>query len=326
MAEFVTDDPHETWPTPTFAGVLSFGRAPFTRRADGAGIAVLGVPFDLGTTNRSGAREGPNAVRRMSALLSELRNYPFGIDPIAERRVIDCGDVHFDANRVETFVPAVETAARELRLAGAQVLGIGGDHFVSYPLLRAAADHVGAPLSLVHFDAHTDTWPDDGQRIDHGTQFRRLVEEGLIDPATSVQIGIRTWNDDTMGFEVIEASWVHQHGPAATVERALRRVGDRPTYVSFDIDCIDPAFAPGTGTPVIGGLSTAQALELWRGICPELRIVGADVVEVAPAHDVSDITALAAATLVHDLLCMWDLERARDGWQADPPDGAALRG
>lgn len=309
MEQFLTDAPHHQWPTLTFAGVMSFGRAPFSRRATEVDIAILGVPLDLATTNRSGAREGPNAVRQMSAALSELENFPFGFDPIRTRRIIDCGDVHFDTNRPETFVPAVETAAHELLGAGARVLGIGGDHFISYPLLRAAARRAGRPLSLVHFDAHTDTWSDDGRRMDHGTQFRRLIEEGFIDPATSVQIGIRTWNADPMGIEIIDAPWIHEHGTAATIERARARVGDRPVYLTFDIDCLDPACAPGTGTPVIGGLSTAQALALWRGLCPALAIHGADVVEVAPAYDSADVTALAAATLVHDLLCMWDTSR-----------------
>jgi agmatinase len=307
MADFVTDAAHNEWPTLTYAGVMSFGRAPYSRRAADADIAILGVPLDLGTTGRSGAREGPNAVRIESAKLAELENFPFGFDPVKARRIIDCGDVCFDTNRVETVVPAVEAAASELHAAGARVLGIGGDHFISYPLVRAAAAQAGGPLSLVHFDAHTDTWPDDGVRTDHGTQFRRLVNEGLIDPATSMQIGIRTWNDDTMGFEIIDAPWIHEHGTAATIERALARVGNRDAYVTFDIDCIDPAFAPGTGTPVAGGLSSAQALALWRGICPHLRLVGADVVEVAPAYDSAGVTALAAATLVHDLLCMWPL-------------------
>jgi len=308
MGAFVSDaEPHE-WPTLTFAGVMSFGRAPYSRRADDADIAILGVPLDLATTNRSGAREAPNAIRAMSAVLSELKNYPFGFDPVKERRIIDCGDVYFDTNRSESFVPAVETAAAEIIAAGARVLALGGDHFVSYPLVRAAAAAAGEPLSLVHFDAHTDTWDDDGVRLDHGTQFRRLVNEGLVDPATSVQIGIRTWNDDAMGFESVDAPWIHEHGATATIERAIARVGDRPAYVTFDIDCIDPAFAPGTGTPVAGGLSTAQALALWRGICPNLRAVGADIVEVAPAYDAAGVTALAAATLAHDLLCMWKLD------------------
>jgi agmatinase len=299
-----TDGPHE-WPTLTYAGVMSFGRAPYSRALDGVDIAILGVPLDLATTGRSGAREGPNAIRTESAKLSELANFPHGFDPIERRRIVDCGDVAFDTNRSETVVPAVLGAAGEIHRSGARVLGLGGDHFVTYPLLRAAAEHHGSPLSLVHFDAHTDTWPDDGERLDHGSMFRRAVDEGLVDPATSAQIGIRTWNDDTMGFDVLDAPWVHDHGTAATVQRVVDRVGERPCYLTFDIDCLDPAYAPGTGTPVAGGLSTAQALGIWRALCPRIRPVAADVVEVAPPFDLSGITALAAATLVHDLLCMW---------------------
>lgn len=303
-----TDGPHE-WPTLTYAGVMSFGRAPYSRALDGVEIAILGVPLDLATTGRSGAREGPNAIRTESAKLSELANFPHGFDPIERRRIVDCGDVAFDTNRSETVVPAVLDAAGAIHRSGARVLGLGGDHFVTYPLLRAAAEHHGAPLSLVHFDAHTDTWPDDGERLDHGSMFRRAVDEELVDPATSSQIGIRTWNDDTMGFDVLDAPWVHEQGTAATVQRVIDRVGARPCYLTFDIDCLDPSSAPGTGTPVAGGLSTAQALAIWRQLWPQLRPVGADVVEVAPPFDVSGITALAAATLVHDLLCMWVIDR-----------------
>jgi agmatinase len=307
MAEFLSaEGPHE-WPTLTFAGVMSFGRAPYSRALEGVDIAILGVPFDLATTGRSGAREGPNAVRVESAKLSELENFPHGFDPIKERRIVDCGDVAFDTNRAETVLPAVLGAAREIVATGTRLLGLGGDHFVTYPLLRAAAEHHGEPLALVHFDAHTDTWPDDGERLDHGSMFRRAVTEGWIDPAASSQIGIRTWNDDTMGLDVVDAPWVHEHGTAATIERVLTRVGDRACYLTFDIDCLDPAFAPGTGTPVVGGLSTAQALSIWRAICPQLHLLGADVVEVSPPFDVSGITALAAATLAHDLLCAWPL-------------------
>jgi agmatinase len=304
-----TDGPHE-WPTLTYAGVMSFGRAPYSRVLDDVEIAILGVPLDLATTGRAGAREGPNAIRTESAKLSELANFPHGFDPIQRRRIVDCGDVAFDTNRSETVVPAVLEAAGEIHRSGATVLGLGGDHFATYPLLRAAAEHHGAPLSLVHFDAHTDTWPDDGERLDHGSMFRRAVEEGLVDPATSSQIGIRTWNDDTMGFDVIDAPWVHEHDTAAVVQRVIERVGARPCYLTFDIDCLDPSCAPGTGTPVAGGLSSAQALAIWRALCPQLRPVGADVVEVAPPFDISGITALAAATLVHDLLCMWVLDGA----------------
>jgi agmatinase len=305
MAGFLSSDgPHE-WPTLTYAGVMSFGRAPYSRQLADVDIAILGVPLDLATTGRAGAREGPNAIRAESAKLAELPNFPHGFDPVQRRRIVDCGDVAFDTNRTDTVVPTVHAAAAEILAAGAKVLGLGGDHFVSYPLLRAAAEHHGAPLALVHFDAHSDTWPDDGERLDHGSMFRRAVDEGLIDPAVSSQIGIRTWNDDPMGLDQLDAPWVHEHGVAATVARVLDRVAGRPCYLTFDIDCLDPAFAPGTGTPVAGGLSSAQAFAIWRAIVPRLDLLGADVVEVAPPFDTSGITALAAATLVYDLLCMW---------------------
>ena len=307
MAGFLTDDGPHDWPTVTYGGVMSFGRAPYSRQMDGVEIAILGLPLDLATTGRSGAREGPNAIRTESAKLSELPNFPFGVDPIRTRRIVDCGDLAFDTNHAASFLPAALGAAREILATDTRILGLGGDHFVSYPLVRAAAERHGSPLALVHFDAHTDTWPDDGERMDHGSMFRRAVVEGLVDPTASCQVGIRTWNDDTMGFDVIDAPWVHQHGPTATVDRVRERVGARPCYLTFDIDCLDPGVAPGTGTPVVGGLSTAQALAIWRALCPTLHIVGADVVEVAPPFDRAGITALAAATLVHDLLCMWEL-------------------
>lgn len=302
---FLTSGGPSEWPALTFAGVMSFGRAPYSRDLTGADFAILGVPLDIATTGRSGAREGPNAIRIESAKLSELKNFPYGFDPIRERNVVDCGDVAFDTNRGDSVVPTIEGAATEVLATDTRILAFGGDHFVSYPLLRAHAQHVGKPLALVHFDAHTDTWPDDGERLDHGSMFRRAVAEELVVPDWSAQIGIRTWNDDTMGFDVIDAPTVHTTPLDAIVDRVTARVGDRPCYLTFDIDCLDPAFAPGTGTPVVGGLSTAQALTIWRALGARLDIVGADIVEVAPPFDQSGITALAAATLAHDLLCVW---------------------
>ena len=184
------------------------------------------------------------------------------------------------------------------------MLTFGGDHYITYPLLKAHAEKFGAPLSLIHFDAHSDTWPDEGaDTMNHGTMFRRAVNEGLIDPKHSVQVGIRTWNDDTLGIHALDAPWIHAHGPGAALERIAALVGERPAYLTFDIDCLDPAFAPGTGTPVPGGLSTAQALQIVRGLEP-VHLVGMDVVEVAPAYDQSEITALAAAHIAADLLCV----------------------
>jgi len=305
MPTFLSTDGHDRWPMLTFAGVMSFGRAPYNRDLNDVDIAILGVPLDLATTGRSGAREGPNAIRAESAKLSELPNFPYGFDPIERGRIADCSDVAFDTNRTDTVVPTIEGAAREILAAGAKLLSLGGDHFISYPLLRAHRAHFGAPLALLHFDAHTDTWPDDGVRLDHGSMFRRAVDEELIDPSASIQVGIRTWNDDPMGLDIVEAPWLHEHGLDATLERITERVGDRPCYATFDVDCLDPAFAPGTGTPVAGGLSTVQALWLWRRCADTLNIVGADIVEVSPPFDVAGITALVAATLAHDLLCAW---------------------
>ncbi len=170
--------------------------------------------------------------------------------------------------------------------------------------MRAHAQKYGKPLSLIHFDAHCDTWPDDEpDSLNHGTMFYKAVREGLIDPQYSVQVGIRSWNDDFMGMHVLGADWVHGQGAKATAERVRDIVGQRPTYLTFDIDCLDPAFAPGTGTPVPGGLSSAQALAILRQLAPA-RLVGLDVVEVAPAYDHADITALAAAHIAAEMLCL----------------------
>jgi agmatinase len=195
--------------------------------------------------------------------------------------------------------------ARTILSAGAKMLTLGGDHYISYPLLAAHAERHGKPLSLIHFDAHCDTWPDDERdSLNHGSMFYKAIKEGLIDPEHSVQIGIRTWNDDFMGVSVLDAPWVHEHGVEATIGRIVEIVDGRPTYFTFDVDGLDPAFAPGTGTPVPGGLSTAQALSIIRGLT-SIDIIGADVVEVAPAYDHADITALAAAHIASELICLF---------------------
>ena len=187
--------------------------------------------------------------------------------------------------------------------SGAAPLVIGGDHFVAYPTLKALAERHG-PLALVHFDAHPDTWHDEGERRrDHGTMFYHAVKEGLIDPSASVQVGLRTHVDDHMGILELNAPWVHARGAQETVKAIRERVGDRPAYVTFDIDCLDPAFAPGTGTPVPGGLSSAQALEVLRGLS-WLRVLGGDVVEVSPPYDHADITALVGAQVMIELYAL----------------------
>ncbi|MEL7450134.1 MAG: agmatinase [Pseudomonadota bacterium] len=284
----------DTTPEPTYAGALSFLRRRYTKSLEGADVAVVGVPLDLATTNRPGARFGPAAVRAASAVMASEQPYGWEFDPRDRLATIDYGDVAFDFGRPDTLVNDIAGQLATIVDAGVLPLVIGGDHFISYPVLQAIYARHG-PVSLIHFDAHSDTWEDDPERFfDHGTMFRRAANNGWIEPAHSVQIGLRTFNPDTMGFNILDAPWVHRHGVDATLERTREIVGDRKVYVTFDIDCLDPAFAPGTGTPVSGGLSSAQAIEMLNGL-RGINVVGADVVEVAPAYDVGDITALAAA-------------------------------
>ena len=295
----------------TYAGALSFMRRKYTRELAGVDVVVSGIPLDLATTFRPGARLGPAAVRAASVQLAELLPYPWGFNPFENLAVIDYGDCWFDAHNPLTITPTIVEHARTILASNAKMLTLGGDHYITYPLLQAHAEKYGKPLSLIHFDAHCDTWPDDNPAsLNHGTMFYKAVKDGLIDPATSVQVGIRTWNDDYMGINILDAAWVHANGTAATVEKILAIVGQRPTYLTFDIDCLDPAFAPGTGTPVAGGLSSAQALAIMRALTP-LNLVGMDVVEVSPPFDQSEITAIAAAHIAVDLLCVLSAQRRK---------------
>ena len=289
---------------PTYAGVLSFLRRPYTRDLTGVDVAISGIPLDLATTFRPGSRFGPAAVRAASVQLAELTPFPWGFDPFDDLTAIDYGDCWFDAHNPLTIREAIESHARTILASGARMLTFGGDHYITYPLLRAHAEKFGQPLALIHFDAHCDTWPDDNpDSLNHGTMFYKAIKEGLIDPQRSVQIGIRTWNDDFMGMHILDAPWVHAHGVEATVAKILAIVGDAPTYLTFDIDCLDPAFAPGTGTPVSGGLSSAQALGIVRAMEP-VNLVGADVVEVAPPYDQTGNTALVGASIMFEILCL----------------------
>ncbi|MCB6183935.1 agmatinase [Leeia sp. TBRC 13508] len=288
----------------TYAGVLSFMRRNYTRDLTGADVVISGVPLDLATTFRPGARLGPAAIRAASVQLAELKPYPWGFDPFDDLAVVDYGDCWFDAHHPHTIMNSIVEHARTILASGATMLTFGGDHYITYPLLKAHVEQYGAPLSLIHFDAHCDTWPDDSpDSLNHGTMFYKAIQEGLIDPKRSVQIGIRTWNDDFMGMNVLDAQWVHSNGPQAVVKKVKEIVGEHQTYLTFDIDCLDPAFAPGTGTPVAGGLSSAQALEIIRGM-EQVNLIGMDVVEVSPSYDQSEITAIAAAHIAQDLLCV----------------------
>lgn len=288
----------------TFSGADTFLRRKSTQDIAGADVVISGMPFDLATTYRPGARFGPRAIRAASVQLAELlpHAYPINFNPFDELAVADWGDVEFVSGYPDQAVAVIEAHAKMLLAQNVKMLSFGGDHFVTYPLLKAHAEKYGT-LSLIHFDAHVDTWPDDGMRLDHGSMFLRALNEGLIDPTRSVQLGIRSFSDSDYGFNVLSATWIHENGVKAAIDEINRVVGQNKAYFTFDIDCLDPAFAPGTGTPVAGGLSSAQALAIVRGL-GQLDLVGMDVVEVAPAYDHAEITAIAAATIGHDLLCL----------------------
>lgn len=286
----------------TFSGALSFMRRRYTKDLDGADYAVAGVPFDLATTNRPGARFGPAAIRAASAHLSWGPPWPWGFDPFDTLAVVDYGDFTFDFGRPQSIPGEITAQARAIVEKDVHLITLGGDHFATLPVMRALAEKHG-PLTLVHFDAHSDTWKDDEIRSDHGTMFYHAVNEGVVDPAASVQIGIRTHNSDPMGFTWLDAAWVHSHSAAEAISEIERIVGGRKAYLSFDIDCLDPSCAPGTGTPVCGGLSTFQAQSIMRGL-DNIDFAGMDMMEVAPAYDLSQVTALAAASLILDYLCM----------------------
>ncbi len=287
----------------TYAGVLSFMRRQYTKNLEGVDVVVSGVPLDIATTFRSGARMGPAAVRAASVQMNELI-HPWGFGPCDRLAVIDYGDCWLDSHNPHTVFSSIYEHAKTILASNARMLTLGGDHYITYPLLKAHAEKFGAPLSIIHFDAHCDTWADDEPNsLNHGSMFYKAIKDGLVDPATSVQIGIRTWNEDFMGVNILGADWVHEHGVAAVAQKVHEIVGKRNVYLTFDIDCLDPAFAPGTGTPVAGGLSSAQALAILRKFVG-LNIIGMDVVEVAPAYDHSEITALAAAQIAAEMLCV----------------------
>jgi agmatinase len=288
---------------PTFSHAGGFlGLGPRTDTA----IAVAGIPFDIGTTNRAGARFGPSAIRQASRMLVDGSHPARFADP-ARAPIADLGDFAIALGDILGSLALIESQAA----AQPHLVALGGDHAVTLALLRAAARRRGRPLALVQFDAHVDTWPDSfGQRYGHGSVFFHAIEEGLVEPQRMIQVGIRSpvqravW-DWTLGkgVTILAAERVHELRPAAVAAEIARVVGDAPAYLSFDIDALDPAFAPGTGTPEIGGLASWQAQAILRRL-GGLSWVGADVVEVAPAYDVAEITALAAATIAWEYLAL----------------------
>ena len=287
-----------------FAGATSFLRRTYTKDLAGVDLAVIGVPFDAAVTHRPGTRFGPRAIREASTLQCFDPPYGWGFDPLSEFAIADRGDVAFDYARVGEFPEALHAQVAEVLEVGAGTLVLGGDHSVSHPVIRAHAERHG-PLALIQFDAHSDTWADDApDRIDHGTMFYKAVRQGLIDPAASVQVGIRTVNPDPLGVTTIDAAAVHREGPDAVAARIREVVGERPAYLSFDIDALDPAFAPGTGTPVWGGLASWQAAAILRGIAG-VNLTGGDIVEVSPPYDTTGATAIAGAHVAMEILCLW---------------------
>lgn len=287
----------------TFGGALSFLRRRYTKDLTGVDIAVTGVPFDQAVTNRPGTRLGPRAIREASALQAFDPPYGWPYDVLSEMAIVDYGDLAFDYANIPAFPGALRNHIRGILEADVASVVLGGDHYISFPILQAYAEKYG-PMSLVQFDAHSDTWADDDMdRVDHGTMFYKAVKSGIVDPARSVQVGIRTTNVDTLGVHTIDAREVHETGPVATVAKIKSIVGDHPVYLSFDIDGLDPAYAPGTGTPVWGGLTSAQAAIMLRDLAG-INIKGGDVVEVSPPFDTTGATAIAGAHVATELLCL----------------------
>ena len=283
-------------------------RRPYSKSAAGADAVIWGIPFDAAVSNRPGARFGPQAIRRASAIFDNDPQYPFARDLFEAMAVIDHGDCLLDYGNHWKTPAAIERQAAKILKSGAFLLSLGGDHFVTWPLLKAHAA-IHGPLALVQFDAHQDTWFDDGKRIDHGSFVARAVRDGVVDPLRSIQIGIRTEAPEDCGIRIIRGYELEEMSGPAIAAAILDRVGDSKAYVTFDIDCLDPAFAPGTGTPVAGGPSSAKMLSALRHLTP-LDMVGADVVEVSPAYDHADITAIAGATIAMHYLGLLAERRA----------------
>lgn len=287
-----------------FAGATSFLRRKYTKDLAGVDLAVTGVPFDQAVTHRTGTRFGPRAIREASTLQPYDPPYGWDFDPLSEFAIVDYGDVAFDYAKVWETPGLIEAHIRRILAADVGTVTLGGDHFVTFPILKAYAEKYG-PLALIQFDAHSDTWADDDfERIDHGTFVYKAIKLGLIDPAKSVQVGIRTTNPDSWGMNIIDARAVHEQGPQAVAQLIREIVGDHPAYLTFDIDALDPAFAPGTGTPVWGGLSSGQAAIVLRDIAG-VNLVGGDVVEVSPPFDTTGATAVAGAHVAMEIIALW---------------------
>ncbi|WP_282845771.1 agmatinase [Microbacterium oxydans] len=295
---------------PRYSGIATFARLPRIEDVPRADIAVVGIPFDSGVSYRPGTRFGPSHVRESSRLLRPY-NPAQDVSPFAIAQVVDAGDIPVNPFDLTEAVTEVEHAALALGEQVQRIVTIGGDHTVALPLLRAVAAKHG-PVAVLHFDAHLDTWDTYfGAPITHGTPFRRASEEGLIDLTASCHVGTRgplyskqdLEDDERLGFSIVSSEYIEEHGVEAAIARILQRIGDKPLYVSIDIDVLDPAHAPGTGTPEAGGLTSRELLRILRALTSR-NIVGADVVEVSPAYDHAQMTGIAASHVVYELVTL----------------------
>jgi len=287
-----------------FGGATSFLRRAYSKDIASADLVVTGIPFDQAVTHRPGTRFGPRAIREASTLQPYDPPYGWdGFDPLGEFEIVDYGDMPFDYANVAGVPALIEAHIKTIINQGPATVTLGGDHFITLPILRAYATKYG-PMSVIQFDAHSDLWADDDMdRIDHGTFMYKAVKLGLVDVTRSVQIGIRTECDDYCGMPYIDAREVHEKGSAYVVDKVKKIVGGSPTYVTFDIDALDPAFAPGTGTPVWGGLASWQSAAILRDLAG-INCVGGDVVEVSPPYDAGNVTAVAGAHVAMELCCL----------------------
>jgi len=306
----VAGDDYHAMTQPRYTEIATFMRAPLATSLDGIDVGLIGVPTDLGVSNRAGARHGPREIRNASSL---MRMFNLGLDmnPYELCRIADLGDVRF-SNRfdLEKHVAEIEAYYRKVHAAGVRPVSAGGDHSITYPIFRAIA--ADAPIGMVHVDAHTDTWGDFyGSKFTHGSPFRLAVEDGLLDPKRTIQIGIRGGQNTMEGIEyslshgmrVVFMDEFASLGVDRVIAEARKVVGNGPTYISFDVDGLDPVYTPGTGTPEIGGITTHEAQRLLRGL-RGLNLIGGDVVEVAPPFDQTGNTALVGATMMFEIMCL----------------------
>ena len=295
---------------PRYAGPSTFCRLPELRDVGTCDIAILGVPFDSGTSYRPGARFGPGAIRQASRHLRYNFHPNYQTEPFKSLQAADAGDVACSPYNINEAIDQIEKTATEVHQQCESLICMGGDHTIAVPLLRAINQRLNGPVALVHFDAHLDTWDTYfSAPYTHGTPFRRAAEEGLFMDDSSMHVGIRgplyssedLKNDEELGFKIIHCDELEKFGPDHVADRIRKRVGDCPLYLSIDIDVLDPAHAPGTGTPEIAGLTTRELVNILRGLAG-VNLVGGDVVEVSPGYDHAELTSLAAATIVFEMI------------------------